>query len=126
MNRPTMPLDLQLQIPNIQRFLDALAIPVLSVAGYEADDVLATVGAETRRLGGECYLVTNDKDCRQLINEQVKLYNIRKNEVVDAEAVISSGGFVPTRSWIFRRCGAMRPTTCRGLRGLDRRRPRSC
>ena len=94
-NRPTMPLDLQLQIPNIQRFLDALAIPVLSVAGYEADDVLATVGAEARRLGGECYLVTNDKDCRQLINEQVKLYNIRKNEVVDAEAVEKQWGIRP-------------------------------
>ncbi len=94
-DRPTMPLDLQLQIPNIQRFLHALAIPVLSVAGYEADDVLATVGAEARRLGGECYLVTNDKDCRQLINEQVKLYNIRKNEVVDAEAVETQWGIRP-------------------------------
>ena len=94
-DRPTMPLDLQLQIPNIQRFLHALAIPVLSVAGYEADDVLATVGAEARRLGGECYLVTNDKDCRQLINEQVKLYNIRKNEVVDAEAVEKQWGIRP-------------------------------
>ncbi len=42
-NRPAMPDDLQLQIPNILRFLAAMAIPVLSVAGYEADDVLATV-----------------------------------------------------------------------------------
>ncbi|MHB8969303.1 MAG: DNA polymerase I [Pirellulaceae bacterium] len=94
-NRPTMPLDLQLQIPNIQRFLGALAIPVLSVSGYEADDILATVGAETRRLGGECYLVTSDKDCRQLISEHVKLYNIRKNEVVDAEAVQKLWGIRP-------------------------------
>ncbi|MHB9068629.1 MAG: DNA polymerase I, partial [Pirellulaceae bacterium] len=95
MYRPTMPLDLQLQIPHIQRFLEALAIPILSVPGYEADDVLATVGAETRRLGGECYLVTNDKDCRQLINEQVKLYNVRKHEVIDAAEVEKQWGIRP-------------------------------
>ncbi|MHB0955589.1 MAG: DNA polymerase I [Pirellulaceae bacterium] len=95
MYRPTMPLDLQLQIPHIQRFLEALAIPILSVPGYEADDLLATVGAETRRLGGECYLVTNDKDCRQLINEQVKLYNVRKHEVIDAAEVEKQWGIRP-------------------------------
>jgi DNA polymerase-1 len=94
-NRSAMPDDLQLQIPNIQRFLAAMAIPVFSVAGYEADDVLATVGARTRLLGGECYLVTNDKDCRQLINEHVKLYNIRQNQVVDAAAVEEQWGIRP-------------------------------
>ena len=51
-NRPAMPDDLQLQIPNILRFLAAMAIPVLSVAGYEADDVLATVARRAQRLGG--------------------------------------------------------------------------
>ena len=51
-NRAAMPDDLQLQIPNILRFLAAMAIPVLSVAGYEADDVLATVARHTRAAGG--------------------------------------------------------------------------
>ncbi len=46
-------------------------------------------------MGGECYLVTNDKDCRQLINEHVKLYNIRKNQVVDAAAVEEQWGIRP-------------------------------
>src|SRR6266550_4390946 len=41
-HRDEMPLDLQLQIPVIRRFLDALGILTLSVAGYEADDILAT------------------------------------------------------------------------------------
>ena len=94
-NREPMPLDLRLQIPHIQRFLGALAIPVLAVPGYEADDVLATVAAEVEQLGGSCYLVTSDKDCRQLITDRVKLYNLRKNEVVDAQAVQRQWGVRP-------------------------------
>ena len=73
-----MPDDLRPQIPNIQRFLEALAIPVLTVPGYEADDVLATVARQVEQLGGECFLVTSDKDCCQLITDHVKIYNIRK------------------------------------------------
>lgn len=94
-NREPMPLDLRSQIPNIQRFLDAMAIPVLSVPGYEADDVLATVAWQTEQLGGECFLVTSDKDCRQLINDRVKMYNIRKNEVIDADDVVKLWGVRP-------------------------------
>ncbi len=94
-NRAPMPDDLRPQIPNIQRFLAALAIPVLAVPGYEADDVLAAVAWQAQQRGGECFLVTSDKDCRQLINDQVKLYNIRKNEVVDAAAVQEQWGIRP-------------------------------
>src|SRR5215467_9512773 len=42
-HREEMPSDLQLQIPLIHQALEALAIPAVSHAGYEADDVLATV-----------------------------------------------------------------------------------
>jgi DNA polymerase-1 len=94
-NRQPMPPDLQLQIPNIHRFLDALGIPILAVPGFEADDVLATIADQVQRLGGECFLVTNDKDCRQLINDRVKMYNIRKNQIVDAEAVVKQWGIRP-------------------------------
>ena len=95
LTRAAMPDDLQVQIPNILRFLAAMAIPVLAVPGYEADDVLATVARITQQLGGECFLVTNDKDCRQLISDQVKLYNIRKNQVVDAAEVEAQWGIRP-------------------------------
>ncbi len=94
-HRKAMPDDLRPQIADIQRFLKALAIPVLAVPGYEADDVLATVADQVEQLGGQCYLVTSDKDCRQLITDQVKVYNIRKNEVLDADAVIEQWGIRP-------------------------------
>ena len=52
--------------------------------GFEADDLLATVAHQVNALEGECYLVTGDKDCRQLITDLVKVYNVRKDQVYDS------------------------------------------
>ncbi len=45
--------------------------------------------------GGECLVVTSDKDCRQLITDKVKLYNVRKNSVMDAAALAADWGIRP-------------------------------
>ena len=94
-HRTEMPDDLVPQIASIERMLAALAIPVLGAAGYEADDVLATVACITAERGGECILVTGDKDCRQLLGERVKMFNIRKNQVFDAAALAADWGVRP-------------------------------
>ncbi len=93
--RQEMPADLQLQVPQIRRMLDALGIPVLELSGYEADDVLATVARRAEQTGFDCVLVTSDKDCRQLISERVKMYNIRKDQVFDAAALQADWGIRP-------------------------------
>jgi DNA polymerase I len=87
--------DLVPQIPAIHRVIDALGIPALSCESFEADDVLATVARVTDELGGECFLVTGDKDCRQLITDRVKVFNIRKNEVFDREMLKAEWGILP-------------------------------
>ena len=56
---------------------------------------MATVARLTDELGGQCFLVTGDKDCRQLITDRVKLYNIRKNEVFDRELLRREWGVAP-------------------------------
>jgi DNA polymerase I len=94
-HRDPMPADLQLQIPVIRRFLDALGILTLSIAGYEADDILATVARQVDQVRGRCLLVTSDKDCRQLITDRVQLYNLRKNEIFGAEALMATWGIRP-------------------------------
>ena len=86
-HRTEMPADLIPQIPAIQRFLEALAIPVLGVESFEADDLLATIAHRTEEGGGLCYVVTADKDCRQLISDRVKVYNVRKNQVYDERSL---------------------------------------
>jgi DNA polymerase I len=94
-DRGDMPDELVAQIPKIERVLEAMAIPVLSIAGYEADDVLATIARLCDEAGAECFIVSGDKDCRQLITDHVAVYNIRKDQVFDAAALADDWGIRP-------------------------------
>ena len=73
-NRTEMPPDLGEQIPHIRRLLDAMRIPVLQTAGYEADDV---IGAIARRASEDydVVIVSSDKDMLQLVDDRVHMYN---------------------------------------------------
>ncbi len=93
--RPEMHEDLQPQIACIHRMVEALGIPLLACESFEADDIVATVARIVDELGGECFIVTGDKDCRQLITDRVKLYNIRKNEVMDRDGLREEWGIRP-------------------------------
>ncbi|MGO8744702.1 MAG: DNA polymerase I [Thermoguttaceae bacterium] len=94
-HRPPMPDDLRPQILSIRRVIDAMGVPALGCEGYEADDLLATIARVTDELGGECRLVTGDKDCRQLITDRVKMYNIRKDQVLDRQSLQTEWGIAP-------------------------------
>ncbi|MCC6125022.1 MAG: DNA polymerase I [Pirellulales bacterium] len=93
--RPEMDADLVPQIASIRRVLSVLGIPAVDRESFEADDVMATVARIVEELGGACILVTADKDCRQLITDRVKVYNIRKNEYIDREALKNDWGIAP-------------------------------
>jgi DNA polymerase I len=93
--RPDLHEDLAPQIDYVRRMVEALGIPLLSHEGFEADDVVATVARIVEELGGHCVIVTGDKDCRQLITDHVKLYNIRKNEVLDRAFLQREWGVAP-------------------------------
>ncbi|MBI2826997.1 MAG: DNA polymerase I [Planctomycetia bacterium] len=94
-HRAEMPDELAPQFPAIRRMIDALAIPILELPSYEADDILATIARLTEEAGGECVLVTGDKDCRQLIGDRVKVYNVRKDYMYDAAALAVDWGVRP-------------------------------
>jgi DNA polymerase-1 len=94
-DRVAMPDELASQMPKIERVLEALAIPILACEGFEADDVLATIARICDENGANCYLVSGDKDCRQLITDRVAVYNIRKNQVFDAAALREDWGIGP-------------------------------
>ncbi len=93
--RSEIPVDLAPQFEPIRRLLSALNLPVLACESYEADDLLATLAHQVNELGGDCYLVTGDKDARQLITERVKVYNIRRDQVYDAAALKEDWGVRP-------------------------------
>ncbi len=94
-HRPEMPEELIPQIDAVGELIDAFGIPALGCPGYEADDVMATVAHLVEQHGGRCYLVTGDKDCRQLIGDRVFLYNIRKDQVFDRQALEAEWGIAP-------------------------------
>ena len=83
-NRDPMPDDLRDQIPPIKRMLAAMGIRCLELAGFEADDIMATLAEQSDVRGNKCFLVTSDKDCRQLLSDNVQMYNIRKDSYFDA------------------------------------------
>jgi DNA polymerase-1 len=95
MHRPEMDVDLAPQIATIRGILDAMGIPAVGCESFEADDVMATLARQTEQRGGDCFLVTADKDCRQLITDRVKLYNIRKNQYLDRAFLKVDWGIAP-------------------------------
>ncbi len=94
-HRSPMPEDLRPQLPLIEQMLEAMGIPVLSQAGYEADDVIATVATAAAERGLQVRVCTTDKDCRQLISDRIGLYNLRKRELLDGEALMRDWGVRP-------------------------------
>jgi DNA polymerase-1 len=94
-HRDEMPSDLCLQMPLIHRLLEAMNVPVVSVAGYEADDVLATLAVAGAQRGLEVFLCTSDKDCRQLIDDRVHLYSLRKRQVFGRDELLADWGIKP-------------------------------
>ncbi len=71
--RPAMPEDLRSQIPLVKALFEALRLPLVEVAGFEADDVLGTVVARAEALPLEVILVTGDKDMLQLVGPRVRV-----------------------------------------------------
>lgn len=94
-HRKEMPEDLRPQIEQIRRLLEAIRIPIVQWEDHEADDVLATMAREIDQQGGNCLLVTSDKDCRQLLSDRVKMYNIRKNTLFDRADLAETWGIRP-------------------------------
>lgn len=94
-NRESMPDALRDQIGMIHNSLEVLGIPKLSLGGYEADDLMATLADDASARGARVLLVTSDKDCRQLISDRVQMLNVRKNEIFGAEELKAVWGIRP-------------------------------
>ena len=90
-NRSETPEDILLSIPYVKRVLDAMCIPILEVAGYEADDVIGTLSQKGVEAGYDVYMVTPDKDYGQLVRDNCRIYKQRgaegSIEIVGREAI---------------------------------------
>ena len=76
--RAETPPDFAAQLSLIREVLDALHIPTLEVEGYEADDVIATITTRADAEGMDTLICTGDRDCLQLVNNQVTVLYPRR------------------------------------------------
>ena len=75
--REETPEAIRFGVPIIKELLNAYRIPVLEVAGYEADDVIGTLASQAEAQGIETYMMTPDKDYGQLVSEHVSMFKPR-------------------------------------------------
>ncbi|WP_457568056.1 DNA polymerase I [Desulfurobacterium sp.] len=75
-NRKPAPDEFKIQLPFIKRFLECLGIPVIEKEGYEADDLLGTLGRKLAERGFKVVIVSPDKDIRQLIEDNIHVLSI--------------------------------------------------
>src|ERR1035437_5965135 len=95
-NRVETPPDLLEQIPAVRRLLEAMRIPVVESAGYEADDVIGTLARRAEQSGCEVVIVSSDKDMMQLVTDKVAMLNPAKDdEWYDPEKVKTFLGVRP-------------------------------
>ena len=69
--RKPMDEELAMQLPVMKQILQAMNIPIYECQGWEADDVIGTVGRICAEKDWECVIVTGDRDSLQLIDEHV-------------------------------------------------------
>ncbi len=69
--REATPEDIKSAVPVIKKIIEAYGIPILEVAGYEADDVIGTLALQGAEQGLEVHMVTPDKDYAQLVRPNV-------------------------------------------------------
>ena len=99
--RPPTPEDLRVQFPILREILQAMGVPILSVDGYEADDMLGTVSRRVSEAGDVCVLVTGDRDAFQLAGERVSILYTRRGATdvvrVTPEYIQETYGVSPER-----------------------------
>ena len=95
--RSETPEDLSTQFPWIVQMIEGMGLPMLTIDGFEADDVIGTLAKQGEAAGLEVLIVTSDKDMAQLVNPRVKLLDTMKDRLMDEAGVKEKFGVPPER-----------------------------
>jgi DNA polymerase-1 len=93
--RGAPPEDLTPQFPLVRRVLEALRVPAVGFAGYEADDVIATLAKRARERGWEVVIVSGDKDLMQLVVNGIRCYDSMYEKWYGPDEVEAKWGVPP-------------------------------
>lgn len=94
-NRQAMPDDLAAQVEPLLQIVTALGLPMIRIAGVEADDVIATIARHAEQQGARVLIATGDKDMAQLVNQHISLVDTMRNVRLDEQAVKQKYGVDP-------------------------------
>lgn len=104
-NRTGMPDELAVQLPYAKACMKGLGFSVLSMEGYEADDILGTLSARAEEKGIQAYVLTGDRDSLQLIGEKTTVLLVKTKETLAVDEAefqrmygISSSQFVDVKA----------------------------
>lgn len=96
-NRPEAPEDLKVQIPKIHDLVRAYSIPTISVQGYEADDIIATLSHRASERSWKVVIVSGDKDLTQIVGPTTCMWDPQKDVVYDEQGVKEKFGIKPSQ-----------------------------
>ena len=94
-NRPPMPEDLSIQIPHIKKITKGFNIATIEMPGFEADDLIGTIGRQAEEMGLSVVMVTGDKDFVQLVTDKSMVWDPMKDIIIDISAVRETYGVEP-------------------------------
>lgn len=97
--REKAPDEMLAQLDDIRRVVEGYGIPIVESEVHEADDVIGTLAVQGRDAGMEVFIVTGDKDFMQLVDDKLKLWNLRgstiKPEILGSKEVEAKFGVRP-------------------------------
>jgi len=97
-HRPPAPEDLVPQFPLVRDATRAFGVACVEMAGYEADDLIATYARLAREAGARCTIVSSDKDLMQLVVDgEVELYDTMKYKRIASPEVLEKFGVTPDK-----------------------------
>ena len=96
-NRSEPPEDLVPQFGLIREATQAFDLPSIELAGFEADDLIATYARLASEAGGDTTIISSDKDLMQLVTENVSMYDPMKDREINIPEVIEKWGVPPEK-----------------------------
>lgn len=98
--RSKMPDEMKVQLGDIREATEGFGIRIVESETDEADDVIGTLAVQGRDAGMEVFIVTGDKDFLQIVDEHIKLWNLRsstaKPEIFDVDSATAKWGVPPS------------------------------
>lgn len=96
-HRPPPPDDLIPQFDLVRDAVEAFNVARVEMAGYEADDLIATYAKQASKMGAQVTIVSIDKDLMQLVDDNISMLDTMKNKVITHDEVVEKFGVGPEK-----------------------------